>query len=174
MPEYAHEGLVDPVGIGLLQRPVRQRIEERPEPVPEPTQNGVRERHGPLEPGAPHELDRLVDGRVRCGVGPAELVRAEPQCCEHRRVELPQRSPAERLDRVVERPHALHGAVRDPLRERPLPLVQAFGGAAERAVGVGVLLEDAQQHLVCHTTGGRDHERQTKIAQPITARSQRR
>ena len=84
------------------------------------------------------------DRRVRRRVGVAELVRAEPQRRAHRRIELPHRPPAERLDRVVERPHALHGAVREPLRERPLALVEALGGAAERAVGVRVLLEHAQ------------------------------
>ena len=49
---------------------------------------------------------------------------------------------------MVERPHALHGAVGEPLREGALPLVQPLGGGAEGAVGVRVLLEDAQQHLV--------------------------
>src|SRR4029079_4576027 len=61
---------------------------------------------------------------------------------------LPPRPPPERLDRVVERPHPLHGAVRKPLRERPLALVEPLGGAPERAVGVRLLLEHAQQHLV--------------------------
>ena len=75
---------------------------------------------------------------------------------------------------MVERPHALDGAVREPLRERALALVEPLGRAAERAVGIGVLLEDAQQHLVRGAAARADHVRQTKIAQPITARSQRR
>ncbi len=172
--EHSHEGLVDPVGVRLLQRPVGQRVEERLDPVGQPSHHRVRERDGPLEPGAADELDRLVDGRVLRGVGVAELVRAEPQRRTHRRVELPHRPPAERLDRVVERPYALHRAVGEPLRERALALVEALGGAAEGAVGIRVLLEHAQQHLVRGAPRGTDHERQTRIAQPITARSQRR
>jgi len=60
------------------------------------------------------------------------------------------------------------------LRERPLPLVEPVRGAAERAIGVGVVLEDAEQYFVRRAASRSDHERQTKIAQPITARSQRR
>ena len=143
-------------------------------PSDEPPHHRVRERDRPLEPRAADELDRLVDRRVRRGVGVAELVGAEPQRRAHRRVELPHRPPPERLDRVVERPHALHRAVGEPLGERALALVEALGSAAEGAVGVRVLLEHAQQHLVRGAPRGTDHERQTKIAQPITARSQRR
>ena len=43
-----------------------------------------------------------------------------------------------------------------------------------RAVGVGVLLEDAADHLVRGGAGGRDHVRQTRIAQPSSARCRRR
>src|SRR6185437_13688258 len=111
----------------------------------------------------------FVDGRMLRRVGVPELVRTAPERRPNRRVELPYRPPPERLDRVVERPHALDGAVREPLRERALALVEPLGGAAEGTVGVGVLLEDAQQHLVCRPPGRADHERQTKIAQPITA-----
>ena len=166
---------MDPVGVRLLQRTVGQGFEERPDAVGEPPHDRVRERHRSLDPRAADELHRLVDRRVRRGVGVAELVRAEPQRRTHRRIELPHRPPPERLDRVVERPHALHGAVRESLGERPLALVEPFGGAAKGAVGVRLLLEHAEQNLVGRAPGGRDaHVRQTKIAQPITARSQRR
>ena len=111
---------------------------------------------------------------MRSGVRVTELVRAEAERRPHRRVELPHRPPPERLDRVVERPHALHGSVGQSLGERALPLVQALGGAAESAVRVRVLLEHAQEHLVGRLARGADHERQTKIAHPIAARSQAR
>ena len=111
---------------------------------------------------------------MRRGVGVSELVRAEPESGPHRWIELPDGSPAERLDGVVERANALHGAIREPLSKRALPLVEPFGRAAEGPVGVGVLLEHAEQHLIRRATSGRDHVRQTKIAQPITALSQRR
>jgi hypothetical protein len=75
---------------------------------------------------------------------------------------------------MVEGSQALHGAVREPLRKRALTLVEALGGGAERPVGVRVLLEDAQENLVGRPPRGADHERQTRIAQPITARSQRK
>ena len=54
---------------------------------------------------------------------------------------------------MVERPHPLDGAVREPLRERPLSLVEIFGGTPKGAVGVRVLLEDAQEHLVRRPAG---------------------
>ena len=174
MPEHPYEGLVDPVGIRLLQRPVRERLDERPDPVRQPTHHGIRERDRALEAGAAHQLDRFVDSRMRRGIGVTELVRAKPQRGPHRRVELPHRPPPEGLDRVVERPDSLDGAVREPLREGPLALVEPLRSASERAVGVGVLLEDPHQHLVRRTTGRADHERQTKIAHPIVARSQAR
>jgi len=49
----------------------------------------------------------------------------------------------ERLDRVVERPHALDGPVRELLRQRPVALVELRRDSAERPVGIRVLLEDA-------------------------------
>ena len=173
--EDADERLVDPVRVALLQRAVGQRVEQRPDPVGDPPHHGVRERHGALEPRPADELDRLVHRGVRRGVGVAELVRAEPQRRAHGRIELAHRPLAERVDRVVERPDALDGAIREPLRERALALVEPLRRGAEGAVGVRVLLEDAQQDFVRGAPRGRDaHVRQTKIAQFIASRSQAR
>ena len=95
----------------------------------------------------------------RC-VGIADLVRAETQRRAYGRIELAHRTLAERVDRIVERTHALHCTVGEPLRERALALVEAFRSCAEHTVGVGVLFEDAQQHLVRYATRGRDgHQR---------------
>src|SRR4029077_6468714 len=63
-------------------------------------------------------------------------------------VELSHGPPPERLDRVVERPHALYRSVREPLRERTLALVEALGGAAKVPIRVRLLLEDAQENFV--------------------------
>src|SRR5207253_8880077 len=85
-----------------------------------------------------------------------ELVRAEPQRGTHRRVELADRPTAERLDRVVERAYPLHGAVREPLRERAVATIERRGGGAERAVRVRVVLEDAHHRLVRRAAGRGD------------------
>ena len=128
----------------------------------EAAHDGVREWHGALEPRAPHELDRLVRGGMRRGVRVAELVRAEPECGADGRVELARRPLAERVDRVVERTHPLHGAVGESLRKGALTLIEVFCGAAEDAVGVGVLFEDAQQHLIRDAPRGRDRGHQRR------------
>ena len=120
-------------GYDSFSGPSGSDVEQRRDPVGEPAHHGVRERHGALEPGAADELDRLVRGRMRRGVGVAELVRAEPQRRAHGRIELAHRPLAERLDRVVERPHALHGAVREPLRERALALVEPLARRVRNA-----------------------------------------
>ena len=130
--EIALEGLGDPVGIRLLERAVGERVEQRADAFGEPAHDRVRERHRALEPRAAHELDRLVRGRVRRGVRVAELVRAEAERRAHRRIELAHRPLAERVDRVVERAHALHGAVGEPLRERALALVEVASPRCER------------------------------------------
>ena len=70
-----------------------------------------------------------------------ELEEAEPQRGDGRRVELVDR-PRERLDHVVEAELALHRAVRELHRERPLARVEAPRLAVQRPVGVGALLED--------------------------------
>ena len=92
-------------------------------------------------------------------VGERELVGAEPQRGAHRRVELAHRPLAELLDAEVERPHALHRPVREPLRERAVAVVEPLDRARERAVGVRLLLEDAQHDLERRAARGRDHRR---------------
>ena len=129
--EVAAPDVPDPVRVRLLQRPVGERVEERPDPVGDAAQDGVRERDGALQPGAADELDGLVHrGVAGDALEPAELVRAEAQRGAHGRVELRDAAAAEGLDRVVDRPHALDGAVREPLRQRAVALVEARGGGA--------------------------------------------
>ena len=141
----------------MLQRALGQRRDETAQALREAPADRVRECRRPLEPGAPHELDRLADDGMSREVEPAELIAVDAQRREHRRIELPHRPPAELLDPVVDRPHALHRAVGDPLREPPVALVEAGRGRRERAVGVGVLLEDAADDLVRGQPRGRDH-----------------
>ncbi len=73
-----------------------------------------------------------------------ELEHAEPQRGEHGGLELGDRPPGERLDHVVERRAALHGAVGEPRGERAVARLEAVAArlAVQRAVGVGALLED--------------------------------
>ena len=115
-----------------------RRLEERPGAVGELPQDRVRERDGALEPRAAHELDGLVDGCVpRYAVEVGQLVRAEAERGAHRRVELADRPPPERLDRVVEGPGALDRPVGEAPRERAIPLVEPGRLGAQRAIGVG-------------------------------------
>ena len=92
-PEVAPPRLGDPVRVGVLEPRLggaclRQRVEERPDPVGEPAKHGVGERHGALEPRTADELDRLVHRRVaRDAVDEPELVRTETEGSSHRRVE---------------------------------------------------------------------------------------
>ena len=160
LAEVAAPDLPDPVGVRVLQRALGQRREQRPDAVRDPAQHGVRERHGPLEPSPADELDGLVHrGVLRYSVEIRELVRAEPERRQDRRVELAHRPLAERLDRVVERPHALHRAERELPRERAVARVEPFRGAPQGAVGVRLVLEDAPQHLVRRAARRRDHRR---------------
>jgi len=154
--EIALEGLGDPVGVRLFQRAVGQRVEQRAYAFGEPAHDGVRERHRALEPRTPHELDRLVRSCVRRGVRVAELIRAQAQRSADLRIELSHRPLAERVDRVVECALALHRAVGKSLRERALALVEVARGGAKDAVGIRVLLEDTQQHLVRDAARRRD------------------
>ncbi len=145
---------------GLVGRGLGQCRENAFELEREPAQHRVRERDGALEAGAADELDRLVHRRVaRYRIEVAKLVGAEPQRRPHRCIELRDGSPADRLERVVERADALHGAEGDSLRERAVPSVEALGRAAEHAVGVGLLLEDAAHDLVGRDARGRDAHR---------------
>ena len=73
-----------------------------------------------------------------CGGTPsheAELVGAEAQRREHRRVELARGPASERLDRVVERAHALHRAVGELHRERAVAVVEPGRSAAAGTPG---------------------------------------
>ena len=77
------------------------------------------------------QLDRLVDGGVIGGaVGEEQLVEAEPQGGEHRRVEQPGRAPGEPFDRRVGGAAPLHGAVGEPLRLGALAAADAPTAAA--------------------------------------------
>ena len=125
LAEVAPPDVPDPVRVGVLERTLGERREQRLDPVGDAPEDGVREGDGALEPGPADELDRLVHRRVaRDAVEEAELVRAEPERGEHGRVELPHRPLAERLDRVVERAGALDGAERELPRERPVAVVE--------------------------------------------------
>ena len=130
--ELAPPGLGHPVGIGVLERRLRRAsLRAAPRaassmPVDEPAHDRVRERR-PRARGPAGARARRVsfDGRVRRHrVHEAELVGAEPQRGAHGRVELAHGPPAERLDRVVERAHALHRAVRELHRERAVARVE--------------------------------------------------
>ena len=58
---------------------------------------------------------------------------------------------------MVDRAHPLHRPVGDPLRERAVARVELAGRRRERAVGVGVVLEDAPHDLERDATRRRDH-----------------
>ena len=101
-------------------------------PEREPPQDGIRELHGPFQPRVAHELHGLAHRRIRGNrIQVGELVGADPESGAHRRVELSHGAAADLLERVVERAHALDGAVRDPLRQRAVALVEAGGGGAK-------------------------------------------
>ena len=103
MAEVARPHLLDPVRVGVLERVFRQRLEQRFDPVRNAAEDRIREGDRSLELGRAHELDCLVHGGVPGRLHEPELVGAEPQRRPNRRVELPNRSPPELLDRVVER-----------------------------------------------------------------------
>ena len=151
---------------GLLGRPFR-KMPERESP-----QDGIREFHRSLEPGCAHELHRLAHGRI-CGnrIQVAELVCADPQSGADRRIELAHGTAANLLEHVVERACPLHCPVRDPLRERAVARVQAGGRTGEGAVGVRVLLEDAQDDVVRDSAGRCDHVSPRMKARPGSQKS---
>jgi hypothetical protein len=80
--------------------------------------------------------------------GEGQLIGAEAKCGTHRRIELAHGPPSDLVDRVVEDAHALHGSVREPLRERAFTRIQTSGGAAQHTVCVGVVLENAQDDFI--------------------------
>ena len=164
-PQVAPPGLGHPVRVRMLEprsggRLVAEGVEQRADPLRHAAQHRVRERHRACDAGRAHQLDRLVHRRVaRHAVDVAELVRTEAQGREHRRVELVHRPPAERLDRVVERARPLHGAVGEPLRQCAVARVEPGHRRAERAVGVGALLEHAPNDGEGRSPRGRDRHR---------------
>ena len=105
------------------------------------------------------ELDALADDRVRAAaVEERELVEAEPQRRQRRRIELVD-GPRELLDHVVEAQAPLHGAERELHRERPLARVEAAHLAVQRAIGVRAVLEDAPHDGEGGAPRGRDRGR---------------
>ena len=131
--EVAPPRLGDPVRVRVLQRglarasPPGATSSSGRDPVGEPPQHGVRERDGPLEPGT-RARARPTRSRRRSAATPSTKPswyapsRSAARTGGSRRCDA---ATAERLDRVVERPHALHGAEREPLRERAIALVEA-------------------------------------------------
>ena len=110
----------------MLERALRQRLEQRS--GSRPRRGGsdrIRESDRSLQPGAPHQLDGLVDGGVPGRLHEAELVGPEPQRGPNRRVQLAHRPASELLDRVVEGAHALDRPVGEPLCKCSVALVEA-------------------------------------------------
>ena len=125
-----------------------------------PAQDRVDEAGGVGGAGALDQLDRLVDGGVVGGaVGEEQLVEAEAQGGEHRRVEQPGRAAGQAFDRGVGGAAALDGAVGEPLGLGALaPLeAEALGAGAEGALGEGVLLEGLPDRREGERAGRRDH-----------------
>ena len=147
-PQLAPPRLRHPVGVRVAQcrlcrRALGKRYAEVACAVREPPEHRIRERHRPLEPRLPHELDRLVDGRVaRHAVHERQLVRAESEGIADGAVELPHGALPERLDRVVERARPLNGAEREPPGEGAIALVERSRLGPQHPVCIGVVLED--------------------------------
>ena len=156
-PQVPLPDVGDPVGVRELERTVRQRVDELAQPLGEAAHDGIRERDGALQTRSTDELDALVHGGVGGdGVEIGELVGADPERGQHRRIELAHGTAAERLDPVVERADALHRPVGDALGERAVTLVERLRGGGERSIGVRVLLEHAPHDLVRRAPRGRD------------------
>jgi hypothetical protein len=124
-----------------------------------PPQDRVDEAGGVRRASALDQLHRLVDGGVvGRAVGEEQLVQAQPQGGQHRRIEQPRRAPGQPFDRGVGRAAALDGAVGEPLRLSALATVEveALGAGAEGALGEGVLLEGLPDRLEGERAGRRD------------------
>ena len=136
-----------------------QRLAELGAFPPRAAQDGVDEARRVSRPGFLDQLDRLVDGGViGRAVGEEQLVEAQAQSGDHRRIEHPRRAFGEPLDRRVAGAAALDRAVGDALGLGPLAAADAphRRGLAEGALGEGVLLEGRAQHFVGERPGGRD------------------
>ena len=156
-PEVAPPDIEDPIGVGVLDRPFGERGDEAVEGLGEPAHDRVRERHCALALRRAHQLDGVVDDRMHRLIGPRELVGAEPQRGAHGRIELAHRPLARLLDPEVDRARPLHRAVREPLGQRAVAVVEAFDGGPEGAVRVRVLLEDAAHDLERGAARRSDH-----------------
>jgi hypothetical protein len=77
-PEVARPDLGDPIRVGVLERPLRERGHEPLQAVRKFAHDGVRERHRTLEARGPYKLDAVVADRMVGLVGECELVGAEP------------------------------------------------------------------------------------------------
>jgi hypothetical protein len=103
---------------------LRERVQQRTDPVCETTQDRIRERNRALESRFAHELDRFVHRCIaRYSIDESKLIRAEPQRGAHRRIETGNASSAERLDCVVERSGPLNCPECQSLRERAIARV---------------------------------------------------
>src|SRR5262249_18345687 len=86
LPQVAHPDVVDPVRIGVLERPLREGRQEVVEPFGEAAADGVREARRALEVGGTDELDRVVGNGVRRRLAPAELIAGDAERGEDGRV----------------------------------------------------------------------------------------
>ena len=129
-------------------RRLGERFGEIPTALRETSENGIRERDRPLEPGGAYELHGLVHRRVaRDAVQERELIRPESQCSPNGRIEPPNGPAAESLDQVVESARPLDGAKGKPLGQRLVARVETDGGRPQRAIRIGLVLEDAPQDV---------------------------
>ena len=122
--------------------------------------------------GALDQLDRLVDrGVVGRAVGEEQLVEAEPQRRQHRRVEQPRSPAGEPLDRGVGGAAALHGAVGEPLRLGPLAPAEpaALGACAEGAARCGRSCSKVAADRAKASAGGRVRSRQASARRRVAA-----
>ena len=142
-PELLPPHLGDPVGVGVQQRGRgRRRVAEARERRLALARRAAE--HGVHEPVAAAsrglgEIHRLGDGRVIChAVHVEELVRTEPQRCDHLGVEVAHGAVRQPLEHVVQRAAALHDSVRQPHRERAVAAVELvpLGLGAKGVVGV--------------------------------------
>ena len=146
---------------GLRSRVVaQQRLDQRLALATDPPQHGVDEPRGVRCPRPLDQLDRLIDrGVVGGSVGEEQLVDAEAQPGQHRRVDLTQRPVDEPVERGVDRAAALHGAIAEPLRLGSLATLE-LGGVGRLTKGqlsVRFALEGGADRLERELTGGSDH-----------------
>ncbi len=129
--ELAPPGLGDPVGVGVLERGLVRPCASGRAAIRSPSSSASRRitafangtaRSRPARRTS--STDSLTAACRRHRVEVAELVGAEPKRRPDGRVELAHGPAADRLERVVERADALHGAVREPLGERAVARVE--------------------------------------------------